>query len=188
MEEKQSNTATLWKKPYFIPPLLAICVAYYFLRGRQGAPVAVILREALLLIGYIAAWIDLREKRVPNQLILALLGVWVLMMVPQLFLNTEVALQWLIAGALGFALGGLIMLVTYLLSRKGLGGADVKLMTVAGLYLGVSGILFVLLVGSILSAVVGVVLVLLKKQNWKGQIAFIPFLYIGILVYSFLVG
>ena len=78
-----------------------------------------------------------------------------------------------------------MLLTVYIISRKGLGGGDVKLMGVASLYLGYDGALSALLYGSVLSALTAVILTVMKKMTPKDSIPLVPFLYIGILITEF---
>jgi len=106
--------------------------------------------------------------------------------VPQLFFNTEAVLPVLKNAILGFAVCGGLLLLVYCVSRKGLGGGDVKFMTAAGLYLGFQGVLPAMLYGSVLAALFGIALMLLKKIGRKDSIQLVPFLYAGILITVFL--
>ena len=145
-----------------------------------------ILRGILTVFGYVAAVGDLRDKRVPNRLVGAMLGVWILVIVPHLFFQTERTLALTLSGAVGFLLAGIVFLLVYLISRKGLGGGDVKLMAVSGLYLGLNGVLPTMLYGSVLAAVAGCVLILTKRIGPKDSIPLVPFLYAGMLLTMFI--
>ena len=152
--------------------------------GRSALPdlITLLLPGALLIFfGALAAASDIREKRVSNSLILAMLGAWIVVMMPRLFLYTEDAVPELLDSALGFGVSGVLMLLVYLVSRKGMGGADVKFMAAAGLYLGLRGGLTTLLIGSVLAAVACGILLLLKKLSRQDSIPLIPFLFLGIL-------
>ena len=105
-----------------------------------------------------------------------------LIMIPQLFLHTQQTLLLMLDGMIGAVLGGGLFLLVYFISRKGLGGGDVKLMAASGLYLGVSRILPAMLYGSVLAALVGLSLVLFKKIGRRDTIALAPFLFVGMLV------
>ena len=83
-------------------------------------------------------------------------------------------------------MSGILLLVVYLVSRKGLGGGDVKFMAVSGLYLGAADVLPALLYGAVLSALVGAVLVLLKKISMRDAIPLVPFLFAGMLFVMFM--
>lgn len=161
--------------------LLTLCLV----KWTQISRLALLLRVLLVVFGYLAALCDAREKRVPNKLIIAMMGGWVLIMVPQMFFVTEEALGTMADGLAGFLTGGLIFWLVYAISRGGLGGGDVKLAATSGLYLGLDGVLSMMLYGSVLAASTGVVLILLKKIKPKDQIPLVPFLYVGILLTVF---
>ena len=143
-------------------------------------------RELMIAFGYIAALTDILSKRVPNKLVLTISSVWILTIVPQLFFQTEKAIVIMINGLIGFAMAGLLFIVVYLVSRKGLGGGDVKLMAASGLYLGFNGVLPAILYGSVLASLFAIVLILAKKIRRKDAIPLVPFLYIGMLLTVFL--
>jgi Flp pilus assembly protein protease CpaA len=172
-----------WRRmlPYAGVPLLE-AVLWWLRRG--GDPAETLLHGALLALGYLAAIGDLREKRIPNRLVATMLGVWILILVPQLFLRTEHGLWLLVNGLVGFLLAGVLFLVVYLVSRGGLGGGDVKFMAVSGLYLGVD-VLPTMLYGSVLSAAAGLCLLLAKKLGRRDTIPLAPFLYAGMLAVIF---
>jgi leader peptidase (prepilin peptidase)/N-methyltransferase len=142
--------------------------------------------ELLLVLGYVAAVGDLRERSIPNKLLLFMLGLWALTVLPQLLMDTEGALSYLLGAALGLAAGGGLFLLVYVISRKGLGGGDVKFIAVVGLYLGFDGVFSVMLVGALLSGLFALVMLALKRLGRKDAIPFAPFLYIGILLTIFL--
>jgi len=166
--------------------LPAILAAALILRA-GNTEAFILLRLGLIVIfGYIASILDWKAKRIPNGLVLAMLAAWVLVMTPKLFLDTETAVTLLVDSALGLAAGGGMFLLVYLISRKGLGGGDVKFMAAAGLYLGYGGAIPAMLYGTILAALVGLTLIALKKIGRKDMIPLAPFLYAGILAVIFI--
>lgn len=166
--------------PYLGLPILLTALILLKWGHLDGS--VLLFRCALVVFGYLAALGDIREKRVPNRLVAAMLGAWVLLLTPQLFFRTQQAIDWALNGGLGLLLGGAVFLTVYLISRKGLGGGDVKLMAVSGLYLGLDGVLPAMLYGSVLAAVAGLLLILGKKITPKDAIPLVPFLYIGMLL------
>lgn len=170
------------KEVVFWLPLPLLMVLIWAVRAEEAQGLSLLLWELALAFGYGAALWDLRFRRVPNRLIGAMLGAWVLVLVPQLFFHTEQALVSLISGGVGFLLAGGVFLVVYLISRKGLGGGDVKFMSVAGLYLGAGLVLSAMLYGCVLSAVTGLVLLALKRIGRRDPIPLIPFLYVGMIL------
>jgi len=169
--------------PYIGIPVLA--AALFFMRRNTLSANQLLQLALLLLFGYLATVTDIKSKLVPNRLVLFMFAAWVLVFIPYLFLRIEAALPLLLSSALGFVLSGVIFLLVYLISRKGLGGGDVKLMAVAGLYLGLGRVLPAMLIGSVLAAVAAVILILAKKMDSKGTIPLVPFLYVGILLTIF---
>lgn len=89
--------------------------------------------------------------------------------------------QWQILPAAFLSMGflGLIWLVT---RGKGMGFGDVKLAFLMGLVLGWPKIVVAYFLAFLTGALVGVILVLIKKMKMKGKIAFGPFLVMGMLV------
>ncbi len=110
---------------------------------------------------------------------------WVITMVPKLVIDTDAALLLLNDSIMGFTIGGGLFLLVYLISHKGLGGGDVKYMAISGLYIGFAGILSAMLYGTLLAALVGIALLVMKKIGRKDSMPLIPFLYIGILISVF---
>ena len=171
--------------PYIgIPVIGAAMLIFREVRANQFLT----LQYGLLIIfGYVTAVRDVKTMKIPNNLILAMLAAWILLIMPKLFFDTDAAIILLISSALGFAIGGGLFLLVYLISRKGLGGGDVKFMAAAGLYLGYGGVLSAMLCGTIIAAITGLALILLKKINRKDPMPLAPFLYAGILITVFIV-
>jgi len=160
-------------------------IALLLVRIRNLDPLQLLLRELLILFVYIACVTDIKEKRVPNRLVLTMLAAWVIVLVPYLFFQTDRALSTILSGLIGFGLSGVLFLLVYLISRHGLGGGDVKLMAVSGLYLGFGGVLPTMLIGSVLSAITALILIISKKMDAKGTLPLVPFLYVGMLLTTF---
>ncbi len=165
---------------------IPVLMLLLFIIKREGIDDFILFqRELLVLFGYAAALTDIRSKRVPNKLVLSMAGVWILTIVPQLFFQTEKAIALMLSGLIGFAMAGVLFLVVYLISRKGLGGGDVKLMAASGLYLGFNGVLPAMLYGSVLASVFAIILIAAKKIGRKDAIPLVPFLYVGMLLTVF---
>lgn len=171
-----------WNKLRPYAGLPVVTVLYLLLRGSLVSPAVLLLREVLLILGYAAAVKDFREQTVPNRLVLAMLEAWCMILVPQLFIHPETGLSLLFSGAVGALFAGVVFLTVYFVSHKGLGGGDVKLMTVFGLYLGLDGVVPTMLYGTLLAAAAGGILILLKKVGPKDAIPLVPFLYIGVVL------
>jgi len=114
-----------------------------------------------------------------------MLAAWVIIVTPQLFFDIEGTLMFIRNALFGLLAGGGLPLLIYLISRKGLGGGDVKFMAMAGLYLGLGMILPAMLFGSILAGLTGLVLIIIKKIGRKDSIPLAPFMCAGIILTIF---
>ena len=86
--------------------------------------------------------------------------------------------QRLAAGAGAFV----VLAALAILGRGALGGGDVKMMAVLGLWLGVNGIITAASVGFIIGGIAAIIMLLFKVHGRKDFFAFGPFLIIGAVV------
>jgi len=95
-----------------------------------------------------------------------------------------------ISNVVGFFIAGIIVMLPILLiylstKGRGMGFGDVELAFNMGFLLGIKGGLLAVYVGFILGAIVGVILLLLRKKGIKSRIAFGPFLVLGTIILLF---
>jgi leader peptidase (prepilin peptidase) / N-methyltransferase len=95
---------------------------------------------------------------------------------------------WITDALLGVFLGGGILFAVaklYEIVRKaeGMGGGDIKLLAMIGAFWGIKGVVFALVSGSIIGTLVGVPLMLVKREGGKLAIPFGPFLSLGALLF-----
>lgn len=127
----------------------------------------------LLVIG----WIDYDHQIIPDSLVITMglggLG--------YRFISSFLNFTWepWLEGGLGIVLGGGFFLLLALLSKGGIGGGDIKLMAVLGLWLGYRNILAALFFTFLIGGLFSVFLLLLKKKRRKDRIPFGPFLCLG---------
>lgn len=131
----------------------------------------------------IITFIDLDHQIIPD--VLTLPGI------PLFFLAGifVVKIPWLEA-LIGLLIGGgvlfVIAFVYELISkREGMGGGDIKLLAMIGGFLGWKSLIFILLCSSFLGAIVGIAVMIIKKQDMKYAVPFGPFLSIAAVAYLF---
>ena len=183
------NGVLNFRKLKYSLPYLGLPVvggAFIALRGGHMDGIVLLWGAMLLVFGYHTAVYDIKTQRIPNKTVLAMLAAWVITIIPLLFFKKPLAVELIIDSALGFTAGGGLFLLVYIISRKGLGGGDVKFIAAAGLYLGIHGVIPTIFCGTVLAALTGLTLMLLKKIGRKDTMPLSPFLYIGILVTVFL--
>lgn len=84
-------------------------------------------------------------------------------------------------------MGGLVVSIPlYIIAvlTKGFGGGDIKLMTVAGFFLGVKMTVVAALFGIVSGGIWGIILLLFFKKDGKAMIPFGPFLCTGLFIAS----
>ncbi|WP_366922508.1 prepilin peptidase [Metallumcola ferriviriculae] len=149
--------------------LVFLILSLYF----QGWQLIGLLFLAAILIA--ASAIDFKHGIIPNQLIIAGLVVGL----ADIFLNVSLTWQQQL---LGFFTGGGLLLLLAVVSRGGMGGGDIKLTAVMGIFLGPKLVLVTLVLASALGAAAGVALILAGKKGRKDAIVFGPFLAVGALL------
>ena len=86
--------------------------------------------------------------------------------------------------------GGVLFVIAYgyqlITRREGMGGGDIKLLAAIGAFTGIKGVLFSLIGGSVLGTIVGIPLMLIKKENMRYAVPFGPFLSIAAGLYIFI--
>lgn len=141
------------------------------------------LRLLLILWGLTAAaWTDFREKRIPNRILLILLLLRSVILLIEILCYPDYWISFAISSIGGFAIGGGMFLLCYLISKGGMGAGDVKLMAVLGYYLGMSGIFTCSFLSIVCAAIYSILLLILRKVKLKEEIAFAPFVLTGAIL------
>lgn len=135
----------------------------------------VILIQALALdcILIVVSFIDIEHQIIPNKLITTALVIGIVC-----FLINDISFVNAIGGmVLG---GGLLLLLA--LAPGVLGGGDIKLMFVLGIFLGAKGVLVAIFLAFAIASIISILLLLLKIKKRKDYIPFGPFLSIGTFI------
>ncbi len=140
---------------------------------------AFIFVSALILITFI----DIDHQIIPDVISLPGIPICFLMAVFIMDLSFMDALLGLLIG------GGSLYLVAVLYElatkREGMGGGDIKLLALMGAFLGWKSLLFILLVSSLVGAVVGISIMLVRGGDMKYAVPFGPFLSLAAVTYLF---
>ena len=151
--------------------------------GRTEEKTAALILDAVLTSGMtVLAWIDLRRKIVPNKFLAVLLILWGTLVGGSVIINPAQGMEMLFRGIAGAVISGGVFLLTYLLTHKQVGGGDVKLAFLMGLYLTGQRIIGAIFYGAVLSSLFALIMLGAKKIKWKDGIPMVPFLYIGTLI------
>lgn len=121
--------------------------------------------------------IDIEHQIIPDELVFLGLAVVILNLKFEIF-------NGLFAG---FLAADFLLLLNIVTKGKGMGLGDVKLAILIGSIIGLRYFLLWLLVSFVIGAIVGIILIIFRKANLKEQIAFGPFLIIGMVVTKFFI-
>lgn len=135
------------------------------------------LQAFLYSVMIVIFFIDLDRQIIPNRLVILLL---VFALVVQVFWPVQ---PWGTA-LIGGLLGGGVFLGLALVSRGGMGGGDIKLVTVLGFWFGWVNLLLMMFLAFFVGGLVGSVLLLTGLKKRKEGIAFGPFLVLASFVVS----
>ena len=123
--------------------------------------------------------IDLDIQEIPNGFHIAMIPAILF----SIFLFPEISIGERVIGF--FAISVPMLIIAELVNGIGFGGGDIKLMAMAGAFLGWKGVICAFFAGIIVAAVYCIYLLAFKKAGRKTAIAFGPYLAIGIIVAVF---
>jgi leader peptidase (prepilin peptidase)/N-methyltransferase len=132
----------------------------------------------------IITFIDLKHQIIPD--IITLPGIPIFFLLTFFFIDVS-----FLDSILGILIGGggfyLIAIVyQFITKREGIGGGDIKLMAMLGVFLGWKSLLFILLVSSLLGSIVGISMMIVHGKDLKYAVPFGPFLSIAAVAYMFM--
>lgn len=140
----------------------------------------------LALLGIVSSAIviffsDLKYQIIPDSIQMSLFAFAFLFIITQ-GITPKVFLDQIIAA---FVVMSPILMLFWLTKTKGMGFGDVKLAFSMGFLLGILKGVLALYIGFVSGAVVGIILLALRKKGFKSKIAFGPFLILGLLIMLF---
>ena len=128
----------------------------------------------LLTLGIWISWIDLRTRRIPNSLLLTMLGLSSALYI----FNIHVMAKAFVA-ALIF---GLLLVPLTVIRMRSLGAGDSKLILVLAILLGSGDRTVSALVFASCFALIQIALIYLRSRHWPKSIPFAPALIFGALL------
>jgi len=139
----------------------------------------------------IITFIDLEYQIIPDSITLPGIPIGLILgstILPDPFFRWE-ALGFK-ASSIGILLGGGLFYLTAIagtavFKKEALGGGDIKMMAMAGGFLGWKGVLLTTFLGSLFGSLIGLFLIVVKGREWGSRIPFGPYLALGSLVSLF---
>lgn len=142
-----------------------------------------LFRYLILLLGLsVAAWSDVKSKRIPNRILQVLFMLRSLLLVPECLGCPEAWINTVLSALGGIGIGGGFFLLLYLAVRGGIGAGDVKLYAVLGYYLGKEKILTAVLLSFACAALYCLWLLIGEKTELRQKIPLAPFAAAGTIL------
>ena len=116
--------------------------------------------------------IDIHHRIIPDKIVI----VGVVLGLPLVALQSWPTL-W--SGLAGFVAAGLFLLAIAVVSRGGMGGGDIKLAALMGLYLGLQNVAVALFLAFLVGGVFGIFLLVTGLKGRKDAVPFGPYLALG---------
>ncbi len=170
------------KAVFLITPVL-IFLCGGFLMEKYGYHPLKIFRYWILMYGLLLLGIfDGDRKRIPNRALLLLLAVRTCFLVVECMVFPEFWMEIVLSACTGLVGGGGLLLLTVFFAKKGIGMGDVKLVGIAGYYLGFQVLMSDLIITMVLMLLAGAGGLLTKKISLKTELPFAPFLAAGTIL------
>lgn len=142
----------------------------------------------LIVFMTLFAYIDLVRHIVPNKLIISMLICYLTLWGIVTIFDVASGFEMIFRAIAGSLFAGLTFLLCYIVSHRQLGGGDVKLSFVMGLYLTGSRIIGTLVYGMLLCLAFSLIQLARKKITMKDGVPLVPFLWIGTLFTLIIAG
>ncbi len=133
------------------------------------------------------AYIDFKEKRIPNKILIIMLIARAVILIPELALLGNIS-QRLISMVIATVAVIIACVLCCLIVKGAIGMGDIKLFCVMAIYLGLEGIWSAIFCSLIVSFIIAVFSLATKRVNRKDNIPFAPAILIGTYLSIFLTG
>ncbi len=130
----------------------------------------------------IAFSIDFKYQLIPDEvsILIAICGII------NIFFNISSWWNYILGAIIGGAIFYSLNLIALIILKKdGMGLGDVKLMAALGLLFGIKNILVITLVSFMIGAVIGIIVMIIKRKEKEEYIAFGPFIVIATIILMF---
>ena len=137
----------------------------------------------------ICAFTDIKRCIIPDEMNFLGFIVGIVYAFIKLVINIQDGIDLILGALIGFGIFVLIYLFSLLVFKKeGMGGGDIKLMGVLGLFFGVKSIFQIFVLSFLLASIISIFLLLTRIKKKTDYIAFGPFIVLAAYVTMFFSG
>ena len=158
--------------------IINVCIVYFV--GLSVETIVYMLAVPMLMIVFS---IDYRFQLIPDEAHVYFLLLGVIKLAFDFSNWTSYLFGLLIGGGVFLAIAGFAILI---LKKEGMGFGDVKLMASLGFLFGMKNIIAITLLSFFIGAIIGIILLIIKKKDKESYIPFGPFIVIGALILVFI--
>ncbi len=143
----------------------------------------------LTVLLIISAFADIKACIIPDEVNIAGLIVGIIYVVYNYIIDIKLGNELLFGGIVGFAIFFIIGLFAILIYRReGMGGGDIKLMGVIGLFMGLKSIVQIFVLSFFIAAIISIFLLVTKIKKRDDYIPFGPFIVLATYFTMFVSG
>ena len=166
-------------------PLIELLTAVIWILCGLAFGVSNALSAAMLLTAVLISLtaIDLDHQLLPDSLTLPLLWIGLLINIDATFVSLESAVLGAVFGYL--CLWSVYWLFKIITGKEGMGYGDFKLLAALGAWFGLSALPTIVLLSSLVGAVIGIALIVMRRQDRETPMPFGPFLAGAGLIHLF---
>lgn len=164
---------------FTVPVFILFLAANIYLVYIKAMPGNCLLLDSLLLTAVVSSFQDLKYKEIEDEVHIIALAAGIAGLIIRGFNPLD--------SILGLLLGGGVLLLIAVLTKGGMGGADIKLNAVYGAVLGLKLSVLSLFIAFIAGALTSLLLLIFRIKGRTDVIPFSPFLSVGALT-SFVFG
>ena len=163
--------------------IIIMVVLYLLVLYQYGLTISTLKFLTLIPMLMSAFIIDYKEKIIPNRLNLTIFETGLIFTFIQGIININIAIDMLLGMVVGAGLFIFITLIGGLIAGKeAMGLGDVKFMGALGLFFGWRTIIIISLIAFLLGAIIGIVLMIIKRKNSSDYIPFGPFIVVAAFI------
>ncbi len=164
---------------FTVPVFILFLISNIYLAYTEESVGSSLLLNLLLMTAVVSSFQDLKYREIEDEVHFVAFGAGIAGLIIKGINPLD--------SFLGLLVGGGTLLAIAVLTRGGMGGADIKLNAVYGVILGLKLAVLSLFIAFVVGAVISLLLILFKIKGRKDIIPFSPFLSIGALT-SFAFG
>ena len=149
----------------------------------QINPIMIYVKLFLIFAGLSISFLtDVRYHLIFNKIVLIMLGIRLILFIPEYFMMPERFFSTLTTSCIGGAITFVIFVLFSLLSKGAIGMGDVKLFAVFSFIADFYCSINILLYSSLVCMFFFVVLIIVRSKKVKDKIPFAPFIFIGFVI------